>query len=201
MMSEFEKMINGLLYDANDHNLKSLSNKAREFMDLFNETKYNDFDLRQALVENQFKSVGVNAKINKPLHVDYGSNITLGDNFYANFNTTLLDVAEIIIGNNVLFAPNVSVFTATHPIDPEARNSGLEYGLKVVIGDNVWIGGNTVINPGVNIGNNVVIGSGSVVVSDIPDNMVAYGNPAKPKRLINNQDKQDFLNQLKLINK
>lgn len=116
----------------------------------------------------------------------------MGDNFYANFNTVILDVGKVKIGNNVLLAPNVSIYTAGHPIHPDSRNSGYEYGIAVTIGDNVWIGGNSVINPGVTIGNNCVIGSGSVVVNDIPENSIAVGNPAKVIRQITEEDKKYY---------
>ena len=130
--------------------------------------------------------------VRAPFHCDYGKNIEVGDNFYANFNTVILDVGKVKIGNNVLLAPNVSIYTAGHPIHPDSRNSGYEYGIAVTIGDNVWIGGNSVINPGVTIGNNCVIGSGSVVVNDIPENSIAVGNPAKVIRQITEEDKKYY---------
>ncbi len=110
---------------------------------------------------------------------DYGSNIFVGENFYANFDCVILDVCRVTIGDDCLLGPRVSIFTATHPVDPVLRRSGLEYGKPVRIGDNVWIGGNAVINPGVRLGNNVVVASGAVVVKDVPDNVVVGGNPAR----------------------
>lgn len=137
-----------------------------------------------------FGKVGENICINKPFRCDYGINIEIGDNFYANFDCIILDVNKVIIGNNVLFAPRVSIYTAGHPIDKDVRNKMLEFGKQVIIGNDVWIGGNVIINPGVKIGNNVVIGSGSVVVKDIPSNVVAAGNPCKVIREITDLDKE-----------
>ncbi|RYD33414.1 MAG: sugar O-acetyltransferase, partial [Verrucomicrobiaceae bacterium] len=110
---------------------------------------------------------------------DYGYNIHLGENFYANYDLIILDVCEVTIGKNCMIGPRVSIYTAGHPLDAETRISGLEFGKPVVIGDNVWIGGNAVINPGVTIGDNVVIAAGAVVTKDVPDNVVVAGIPAK----------------------
>lgn len=112
--------------------------------------------------------------------------------FFANYNCIILDVGKVIIGNNVQFAPNVSLYTAGHPIHSDSRNSGYEYGIGITIGDNVWLGGNVVVNPGVHIGNNVVIGSGSVVTKDIPDNVIAIGNPCKVIREITEEDRKYY---------
>ena len=124
-----------------------------------------------------------------PFHCEYGSHITVGENFYANVGCVMLDVAKITIGSNVMFGPNVSIYTAGHPIHPDSRNSGYEYGIAVTIGDNVWIGGNCVILPGVNVGNDVVIGAGSVVTKDIPDRVCAAGNPCRVIREITEEDR------------
>ena len=128
------------------------------------------------------------AFVNPPFFCDYGSHIEVGKNFFANYNCTLIDVAKIKIGDNCMMAPNVSVYTAGHPVHPVSRNSAYEYGKEVTIGDNVWLGGNTVICPGVHIGSNVVIGAGSVVTKDIPDWCVAAGNPCKVIRKITDAD-------------
>lgn len=135
-------------------------------------------------------SIGENFKIQTPFYCDYGNNIYVGDNFFANFDCLILDVAEVHIGDNVMFAPRVNIFTAGHPIDAEVRNTNLEFGMTVTIGDNVWVGGNVTINPGVNIGDNVVIGSGSVVTRDIPSDTVAVGNPCRVIRAITDADKK-----------
>ena len=134
---------------------------------------------KDELVYRILGKAGKGAFINPPFYCDYGSHIEVGNNFFANYNCTIIDVAKVIIGNNVLIAPNVAIYTAGHPIHPVSRNSAYEYGISVTIGNNVWIGGNTVICPGVHIGNNTVIGAGSVVTKHIPDNVIAYGNPCK----------------------
>ncbi|MBP3265354.1 MAG: sugar O-acetyltransferase [Clostridiales bacterium] len=129
--------------------------------------------------------------IEKPFRCDYGYNIEIGDNFFANFNFVVLDVGKVRIGNNVQIAPNVGLYTAGHPLHPDSRNSGYEYGIDITIGDNVWIGGSVCVMPGVTIGNNAVIGAGSVVTKDIPENAIAVGNPARVLRYITEEDR-DF---------
>ena len=131
-----------------------------------------------------------NAFINPPFYCDYGTHIEVGKNFYANYNCTILDVAKVKIGDNCQFAPNVAIYTAGHPIHPYSRNSLYEYGKEITIGDNVWIGGNTIVCPGVHIGDNVVIGAGSVVIKDIPSWSVAVGNPCRVIRKITDDDKK-----------
>lgn len=146
-----------------------------------------DFDGIGKAVQDLFgKSEG--AFVNPPFFCDYGTNIEVGKNFFANYNCTIIDVAKVKIGDNCQFAPNVSIYTAGHPIHPVSRNSLYEYGKEVTIGDNVWIGGNTVICPGVHIGSNTVIGAGSVVTKDIPDWCVAAGNPCRVLRKITDDD-------------
>lgn len=125
-----------------------------------------------------------------PFYTDYGCNTEVGDNFYTNYECIILDIANVKIGNNVLFGPRVGLYTAGHPIDAVVRNEALEYGKPITIGDNVWVGGNVVVNPGVTIGNNVVIGSGAIVTKDIPDNVIAVGNPCRVLRKINADDKK-----------
>ncbi len=132
------------------------------------------------------------AFINPPFYCDYGSHIEVGKNFFANYNCTIIDVAKVKIGDNCQMAPNVAIYTAGHPIHPAARNSMYEYGISVTIGDNVWIGGNTVILPGVHIGSNTVIGAGSVVTKDIPDWSVAAGNPCRVIKKITEDDKKYY---------
>ena len=132
------------------------------------------------------------AFINPPFYCDYGSHIEVGKNFFANYNCTIIDVAKVKIGDNCQMAPNVAIYTAGHPLHPVARNSMYEYGISVTIGDNVWIGGNTVIMPGVHIGSNTVIGAGSVVTRDIPDWSVAVGNPCRVIKKITEEDKKYY---------
>ncbi len=141
------------------------------------------------MIKKLFGSTGSMFCIEQPFHCDYGFNIQIGENFFSNYHLTILDCAPVRIGNNVMFGPNVSIYTAGHPIYAEVRNTGLEFALPVTIGDNVWIGGNTVINPNVSIGDNTVIGSGSVVTKNIPANIVAAGNPCRILREITEEDK------------
>ena len=150
-----------------------------------------DFDGIRKMVKDLLGK-SENAFINPPFYCDYGKNIEVGKHLFVNYNCTILDVAKVIIGDNCLMAPNVSIYTAGHPIHPFSRNSLYEYGKEITIGDNVWFGGNTVICPGVHIGDNVVIGAGSVVTKDIPPNVVAVGNPCKVMREINEHDRKYY---------
>ena len=191
-MSQYERMMSGKLYscEVKDEKLEKMYKERTKFLNKFNATGFEDFKKRAKLVSKYFKSVGRNVVINKPFFCDYGSNISVGDNFYANFDCIILDVNSVEIGNNVMFAPRVCIYTAGHPIDKDVRAEFLEYGYKVKIGNDVWIGGNTVINPGVTIGDNIVIGSNSVVTKDIPSNCVAAGNPCKVLRAITDEDRK-----------
>lgn len=188
IMTEKEKMLSGRLYLASDAELTHMRQYARQLTSLYNATAEEQLSRRTALLQQLLGSVGENPVIQPSFRCDYGCNISIGDNFYANFDCIILDVAQVTIGDNVLLAPRVNIFTAAHPIDAEIRNQGFEYGKPVAIGSNVWIGGNTVINPGVTIGNNVVIGSGAVVTRDIPDNVIAVGNPCRILRAITPED-------------
>lgn len=196
--SEKEKMLSGALYYAVDEELGIMNQKARALLDEFNATKFNDFDKRRTILTKLFGKVGTNANVNKPFYCDYGCHIFVGDNFYANFDCTILDVNKVIIGDNVFLAPKVSIYTAGHPIDASVRRTQFEFGNSIRIGNDVWIGGNVVINPGITIGNNVVIGSGSVVTKDIPDDVVAAGNPCRIIRKITNEDKKDWEEQKRI---
>ncbi|MFC6040212.1 maltose acetyltransferase domain-containing protein [Paenisporosarcina macmurdoensis] len=179
MITEKEKMLNGDLYHPADPELQKERLNARRLTRLYNQTIETDENNRTELIHELFGSTGKNLFIEPTFRCDYGYNIHVGKNFYANFDCVFLDVCEISIGDNCFIAPGVHIYTATHPHHPNERISGVEYGISVEIGHNVWIGGRAVINPGVKIGNNVVIASGSVVVKDVPDNVVVGGNPAK----------------------
>lgn len=187
-MREIERMVSGKLYIASDAEIQTKYLLAKKIMQEYNQTKYDDFTKRNELLKGIFENTGENFTVLPPIYFDYGFNISVGENFYANYDCIFLDVNKIKIGNNVFLAPRVSIFTAGHPIDKDVRNEQLEYGYSVEIGNDVWIGGNVIINPGVHIGNNVVIGSGSVVTKNIPDNVVAAGNPCKVIRAITNDD-------------
>ena len=184
-------MLAGLPYKAWLDGLaeERLENKKRIY-------KYNNLPPeaekeQDELIKEILGKTGETVHIEAPFHCDYGYNIEVGENFFANYNLTVLDVGKVRIGKNAQIAPNVSIYTAGHPIHPDSRNSGYEYGIEVTIGDNVWIGGNVCIMPGVTVGDNVVIGAGSVVTKDIPDSVIAVGNPCRVVRTITDDDR-DF---------
>lgn len=179
MKTEKQKMLNGELYNPSDIELAKEQMNARRLTRLYNETVETEGEIRTDLLKELLGSTGENIQIEPNLRCDYGYNLHVGENFYANFDCVFLDVCEIRIGDNCMIAPGVHIYTATHPINPTERNAGLEYGIPVTIGDNVWIGGRAVINPGVNIGDNVVIASGAVVTKDVPANVIVGGNPAR----------------------
>lgn len=185
-MTEKERMLAGKLYIANDEELASMNLRKTKLLREFNNC--DDYLRRKELIREVMGKIGENFNIEPPLRMDYGCNTYIGNNFYANCELIILDVARVFIGDNVFIGPRVSIFTAGHPIDSKVRNTNLEFGKEIKIGNNVWIGGQTVINPGITIGNNVVIGSGSVVTKDIPDGVVAVGNPCKVLRKITNED-------------
>ena len=179
-MTEKEKMLSGELYNANkDSELVAERVKAKDLCFDFNNLRPSQKAEKEDLLKKLLGSVGENIEIISPFWCDYGYNIEIGDNFYSNFGLTILDGAKVKIGNNVKIGPNCNIYTATHPKDIERRNQGLEQCLPVTIGDNVWIGGNVTILPGVSIGQNSIIGAGSVVVSNIPSNTTCVGVPAK----------------------
>lgn len=187
--SERERMLAGELYIANDEELKKLYETGQNFRYAFSLTHPNDYVKREQLIRSMFGSVGKNVTIQPPIYVDYGSNIYVGDNFYANYDCIFLDVCEIKIGDNVMFGPRVAIYTAEHPLDPTIRNTNLEFGRPVTIGNNVWVGGSVTILGGVTIGDNVVVGAGSLVNKDLPSNVIAAGNPARIIRTLSKEDK------------
>jgi Acetyltransferase (isoleucine patch superfamily) len=191
-MNQKERMLAGLPYKAWLDGLSEERKENKLKIYEYNLLRPDENDRMRELLKDILGKAGANAFIEQPFHCDYGKNIEVGKNFFANYNCTILDVGKVKIGDNVMFAPNVSVYTAGHPVHPDSRNSGYEYGIEITIGDNVWVGGNVVINPGVHIGNNVVIGSGSVVTKDIPDNMIVAGNPCKVIREITEEDRKYY---------
>ena len=179
-MSEKEKMLAGEIYDANyDKELIEDRYKAKNLCHEFNNLKPSDIEAREKIIKKLFGKTGQQILIEQNFWCDYGYNIFVGENFYMNHNCIILDAGRVEFGNNVFIAPNCAFYTAGHPIEPEIRNRGLEYAKPIKVGNNVWIGGNVTVLPGVTIGDNVTIGAGSVIVKDIPSNVVAVGNPCK----------------------
>lgn len=164
---------------------------CRRILQRLNTVDRSDFEQIAAIVKELFPGAQ-NAVVNPPFFCDYGTHISVGKNFFANYNCTIIDVAKVTIGDNCQFAPNVSIYTAGHPLHPEIRNTLYEYGIHVTIGNNVWIGGNSVVLPGVNIGDNCVIGAGSVVTKDIPPWSLAAGNPCRVIRKITEADREFY---------
>lgn len=165
----------------------------------FNLTRTNELDKRQKLLKEMFLSVGENCYIEPPLHTNFGCrHVKLGNSVYANFNLTLVDDTYITIGDNTMIGPNVTLATAGHPILPSLREKGYQFNVPINIGKNVWIGAGVIVLPGVNIGDNSVIGAGSVVTKDIPENVVAFGNPCRVVRMINEHDEKYYYKNLKI---
>ena len=198
MISEKEKMISGKPYKAFDDELLKERQYTKELIFDFNSLRPNEISKRNELIKKLLGRTKNTFFIEPPFRCDYGYNIEIGENFYSNYNLIILDCAKVLIGDNVMIGPNVSIYTAGHPVHYEIRNQGYEYAVPVSIGNNVWIGGNAVINPGVTIGDNSVVGSGSVVTKDIPGNVIAAGNPCKVLRGINEEDKLYYYKKLKL---
>ena len=188
IMTEKERMLSEKLYIPMDEALAADCARSRRLVRLINGTTEEQAEYRVQLFKELFGRTGENLWVEPPFHCDYGCHISVGENFYANFDCIILDVCDVTIGDNVFLAPRVCIYTAGHPIDAGVRRRQLEYGKKVVIGNDVWVGGNTVINPGVTIGDNVVIGSGSVVTKDIPSGVIAAGNPCRVLRPVTEED-------------
>lgn len=185
-MTEKEKMLAGELYDAGSDEL--LLNERYLVKDKcfeYNKIKPSDLEARKTLMKNILGKTKNNFLIEQPFICDYGYNIEIGENFYSNHNLTILDAGKVKFGDNVFVAPNCGFYTAGHPIDAKTRNKGLEFAKPIVVGNNVWFGGNVIVLPGVTIGDNCVIGAGSVVNKDIPPNSIAVGNPCRVIKKIN----------------
>lgn len=189
-MTEKEKMRAGLLYDANyDPALLEERTACKELCYDFNHLRPGQTAEQTALMKKLLGKTKGPFCILAPFWCDYGYNIEIGENFFANHNCVILDGARVTFGDNVFIAPNCGFYTAGHPIDAERRNQGLEYALPITVGDNVWIGGGVQVMPGVTIGSNTVIGGGSVVTGDIPPGVVAAGNPCRVIRPISDADR------------
>ena len=172
-------MLSSELYDASDSELVSMRNKARALITRYNQTPYTDHSSLRNILEELLGSIGRKVDIQAPFFVDYGKHVFIGNNVFMNFNCIILDTAEVHIGENTMFGPNVQLYTASHPLIAAERIKGPELGYPIHIGKNVWIGGGVIVCPGIKIGDHTTIGAGSVVTKDIPSNVFAAGNPCR----------------------
>lgn len=192
-MTEKEKMLKGLLYDANyDEELLKERDACKEMCYDFNQLRPSQWKEQQEIIRRLFGKTKERFTITAPFWCDYGYNIEVGENFYTNHHCVILDGAKVTFGDNVFIAPNCGFYTAGHALDVEQRNKGLEYAYPITVGDNVWIGGGVTVLPGVTIGSNTVIGAGSVVNKDIPEGVLAAGNPCKVIRKITEEDQKKY---------
>ena len=193
-MNNIDRRNKGLLYMSDDEVFNE-QKPARRLTQKLNTMDRSDFDGIAGVIKELFGK-SENAMVNPPFYCDYGFNIEVGKNFFCNYNCTILDVGKVKIGDNCLFAPNVSIYTAGHPIHPAMRNALYEYGQDVIIGNNVWLGGNVVVCPGITIGAHDGVGAGYVVVRDIPSWSVAAGNPCRVIREITDDDLKYYFHSL-----
>ena len=192
-MTQYERMTAGLIYDPGDKEILDEQSIYQAKLWEFNQLKPTQLQEKENYMKEVFAECGENCYIELPLRANWGGHhLHLGSGIYANFNLTLVDDGHIYVGDKVMFGPNVTIATANHPIDAELRGRGLQYNKDVVIGENTWIGANTVIVPGVTIGKNCVIGAGSIVTKDIPDDVVAVGNPCRVLRKVGERDREFF---------
>lgn len=192
-MTEWEKAQKGYLYDANyDPDIIDKRTRCADLCYEYNMCKPSDMNKQQIILHELLGKIKGNIVVTSPFYCDYGINISVGENFYTNHNVTILDAAEVSFGDNVFIAPDCVFSTAGHPLDAAQRNQGLEIALPITVGNNVWIGTHVSVLPGVTIGNNVVIGAGSVVNRDIPDGVVAAGNPCRVIRKITEEDRKKY---------
>lgn len=182
-------MLRGELYRAADPQLEADQARAHELLERYNATRHAQQDERDRLLRELLGEVGEGVVVRPPFYCDYGSQIAIGAGTFVNFDCVLLDVAPIRIGAACQLATKVQLLTATHPVDPEPRQLGWEYAEPITVGDNVWLGGGAIVCPGVTIGSDTVVGAGSVVTRDLPAGVVAYGNPARARREIGEQDR------------
>lgn len=176
---EWNRMLGGEIYEATHPEFMLRLENTRRLIQEYNSIDATDVEQQESLLRRIIPALGRNFHFNQPFRCDYGCNISIGDNFFANFNLTILDEAKVTIGDNVFFGPNVSIYTACHPLDPDERRTGREWAEEIHIGNDVWIGGNATILPGVTIGDGAVVGAGSVVTKDVAPRTVVAGNPAR----------------------
>lgn len=192
-MTQYERMVNGLIYDPADDEIMKEQVVFQDMLWAFNQLKPSEYDKKQKYMKEIFAECGENCYIELPFHANWGGHhVHFGSGIYANSNLTLVDDGHIYIGDKVMFGPNVTIATASHPINPELRDRGLQFNKDVYIGENTWIGAGVIIVPGVHIGRNTVIGAGSVVTKDIPDNVIAVGNPCRVLRNVSKHDHEFF---------
>ena len=195
-MTQYERMVKGLIYDPGDEEILKEQFPYQDKLWEFNRLKPSDIAGKEKYMKEVFAECGENNYIELPLHANWGGHhVHFGSQIYANSNLTLVDDGHIYVGDKVMFGPNVTIATANHPIDASLRGKGLQYNKDVYIGENTWIGANVVIVPGIRIGKNVVIGAGSVVTKDIPDDVLAVGNPCRVLREVGEHDKKYFYKQ------
>lgn len=198
-MSIEEKMHAGELYIATDEELMKKQAKALDLQYEYNLTRPSDGEKRTALLREMFAEIGEGCYIEPPLHANWGGrHVHFGRGVYANFNLTMVDDTHIYVGDYTMFAPNVTLATGTHPVDPSLREKGYQYNLPINIGKCCWIGAGAVILPGVTIGDNTVVGAGSVVTRDLPANVVAFGNPCRVVREISERDREYYFKDRKI---
>lgn len=191
-MNVKERMKNGKLYFCTDEGLFQEQLQCLEKLYDFNQTRPSELPRRREILETLLGSMGTNCYIEPPLHANWGCHTHVGNNFYANFNLTLVDDTDIFIGDSVMIGPNVTIATAGHPVDPELRRKVAQFNVPVRIGNNVWIGAGSILLPGVSVGDDSVIGAGSVVTKDIPPGVVAVGNPCRVLRPIGERDRKFY---------
>ena len=198
-MTQYERMKKGLIYNPSDSEILKEQVKYQELLWEFNQLKPSQYEEKVKYMKEVFAECGNNCYIELPFRANWGGhNVHFGNDVYANYNLTIVDDGHVYVGNKVMFGPNVVIATANHPIEPSLRDKALQYNKDVYIGDNVWIGAGVIIVPGIRIGKNSVIGAGSVVTKDIPDNVVAVGNPCKILRKISEHDKNYFYKEEKI---
>ncbi|WP_041139346.1 sugar O-acetyltransferase [Beduini massiliensis] len=195
MANNKERLLAGKLYKSEGEEIAQMKRHGRRLSYLFNQTAPDENEKREQIIRELFGTAGKHIYVKAPFYCSHGSNISVGDNCFINFDCIFLDLNTITLGHNVMIGPRVSIYTASHPIDLDVRKSGLEYALPVTIENDVWIAGSVTINPGVTIGEGTIIGSGSVVTKSIPPMVIAAGNPCKVIRQITAEDRQYWQDQ------
>ena len=198
-MDAFEKLYSGQLYLPGDEALQRVQLKCLDLLHEFNQVRPSDLKKKNALLKEMFAEIGEDCYIETPFHANWGGrHVHFGKNIYTNFNLVMVDDTHIYVGDFCQIGPNVVLATAGHPVLPELRERGYQYNAPVRIGRNCWLGANVVVVPGVTIGDNVVVGAGSVVTRDLPDNVVAVGNPCKILREVNDRDREYYFKDRKI---